>query len=87
MGKYIAAVLSVFVVASSSFAQGKDQGEDFTAMRWFCTADGYDYEGQLQTVNGEIRPTKKAAEESALSTCRGFGYRTCMVKFCSETGV
>ena len=53
---------------------------------WFCTADGYNSQNQRMSVSGEYKPTEREAEQSALQTCRMYGYAACSVQSCFNLG-
>lgn len=56
---------------------------DRSAHAYWCTADGYDYADRVRSISGDLKPTRKAAEDSALRTCRGL-FTACQLRSCFQ---
>jgi hypothetical protein len=54
---------------------------------WQCDAAGNTLDGRHLNVSGEFRPTRQAAEESALHNCQTQGLLGCSVGFCFDDGL
>lgn len=50
---------------------------------WFCTADGYDYNGERRSISGGLKSSKEQAEQDALRACQGF-FMACQVGSCFQ---
>ncbi len=50
---------------------------------WFCTADGYDYNGVQRSISGGLKGSRPEAANDALRVCRGF-YSACSVASCFQ---
>jgi hypothetical protein len=50
---------------------------------FFCTADGYDYNGRLRSISGQLKNSELEAQQDALRVCRGF-YTNCEVASCFQ---
>lgn len=50
---------------------------------WFCTADGYDYNGQRHSVSGGLKPTQQEASRDAIRACQTL-FTICQVATCTQ---
>lgn len=49
--------------------------------KWFCTAEGIDWQGRRQSISSDIFPTQDQAERAAFRDCFAW-LRACQIKSC-----
>lgn len=76
--------LGLSAAALGAYFPAPQEQEKAMTKRWFCTADGYDWNGKLQQVSGDYAPTEAEAVESAVAICRSWGYGGCMARSCFQ---
>jgi hypothetical protein len=83
--KYLAALSALFSLnASASYTvRPISYSPAPVAHSWFCTANGYDYNGQLQSVSGGLKATESEASRDAVRACRSL-FSVCRVSSCFQ---
>jgi hypothetical protein len=77
--------LVLALLASPAFASINVRPAADTVVRhvWFCTADGYDYNGTLRSISGGLKGSKGEAARDAVRACQGF-YSGCRTASCFQ---
>ena len=82
--------MKIFLMTSllgSPFAQAslhlRPASETEQRQVWFCTADGYDYNGTLRQISGGLKGSRFEAAQDAERACRSF-YTSCRVASCFQ---
>jgi len=80
-------ILAASLISANAFASYTVRKVSYTppsmTHAWFCTADGYDYNGQLHSVSGGLKPSQEEASRDAIRACHTM-FSVCQAASCFQ---